>query len=204
MMKDVMAVKMNSESQNGLRVIGNVGSHLDRRQFLGWGSAALLHKATQAVGRHPHIGSETSEFRTPLPIPSILDPVRTDATTDYYEVVQREAWVEIIPGAPTRIWGYNGSFPGPTIRARRGRTTVVTHTNNLSAPSVVHLHGGVTRPEFDGFPTDAIAPGRRAATNTLTPGGPRHSGTTIITISAPVETSIWASRDSIYWKTAPR
>jgi FtsP/CotA-like multicopper oxidase with cupredoxin domain len=158
MMKEVTAVTMKSEFQNGLRIIGSVGSNLDRRQFLGWGSAALLHKATQAVA-HQHTGAKTSEFRIPLPIPSVLDPVRTDATTDYYEVVQREAWVEIIPGAPTRIWGYNGSFPGPTIRARRGRTTVVTHTNNLSAPSVVHLHGGVTRPEFDGFPTDAIAPG---------------------------------------------
>src|SRR5262249_4025488 len=97
MMNELMAVKMDSESQNGLRVIGSVGSHLDRRQFLGWGSAALLHKATQEAGRHQHTGAETSEFRIPLPIPSVLNPVRTDATTDYYEVVQREAWAEIIP-----------------------------------------------------------------------------------------------------------
>jgi FtsP/CotA-like multicopper oxidase with cupredoxin domain len=35
----------------------------------------------------------------------------------------------------------------------------VTHTNKLGVPTVAHLHGGVTRPEFDGFPTDAIAQG---------------------------------------------
>jgi spore coat protein A len=59
----------------------------------------------------------------------------------------------------TRIWGYNGLFPGPTIEARRGRATVVTHKNDLGVPTVVHLHGGVTRPESDGFPTDTLAPG---------------------------------------------
>jgi spore coat protein A len=158
MMKEAMAATMKSEFRNGLRGFGSVGSHLDRRQFLGWGSAGLLHQATQAAA-HRYTGLKTSEFRIPLPIPPVLDPVRADTTTDYYVVVQREAWAEIIPGVRTRIWGYNGSFPGPTIRARRGRATVVTHTNNLSVPSVVHLHGGVTRPEFDGFPTDTIAPG---------------------------------------------
>jgi FtsP/CotA-like multicopper oxidase with cupredoxin domain len=59
----------------------------------------------------------------------------------------------------TRIWGYNGRFPGPTIEAHRGRTTVVTYTNGLDVPTVAHLHGGVTRPDSDGFPTDTVAPG---------------------------------------------
>jgi len=131
----------------------------DRRQFLIQGTAALLHQATQTI-THPHIQPELDEFCVPLHIPPILDPVRSDATTDYYEIVQRETWAEIIPGVRTRVRGYNGSVPGPTIKARRGRATVVIHTNNLSVPSVVHLHGGVTRPEFDGFPTDIIAPGK--------------------------------------------
>jgi RNA polymerase sigma factor (sigma-70 family) len=47
----------------------------------------------------------------------------------------------------------------PTIKARVGRTTVVRHTNELGMPTVVHLHGGVTPPESDGFPTDHIMPG---------------------------------------------
>jgi spore coat protein A len=40
---------------------------------------------------------------------------------------------------------------------------VVTHTNNLGVPTVTHLHGGVTRPESDGFPTDSVAPGEARA-----------------------------------------
>jgi FtsP/CotA-like multicopper oxidase with cupredoxin domain len=131
---------------------------LSRRQFLARGAAALLPWAArgpiQAQSRR-----SAPEFRVALPIPPVLAPVRVDATTDYYAIVQREAWSEIIPGVRTRIWGYNGSFPGPTIKARRGRTTVVVHTNNLSIPTVVHLHGGVTRPDSDGFPTDTMAPG---------------------------------------------
>jgi spore coat protein A len=55
--------------------------------------------------------------------------------------------------------GYNGTFPGPTIKARRGRTVVVRHVNRLGTPTVVHLHGGVTPPESDGFPMDHIMSG---------------------------------------------
>jgi FtsP/CotA-like multicopper oxidase with cupredoxin domain len=149
---------MKSELRSSLRESRSLDSHNDRRQFLAQGSAALLHLAPQETV-HRHTGSKACEFRVPLPIPPVLKPARTDATTDYYELVQREAMAEIIPGVRTRIWGYNGSFPGPTIRARRGRATVVTHTNKLGVPTVAHLHGGVTRPEFDGFPTDTIAQG---------------------------------------------
>ena len=46
-------------------------------------------------------------------------------------------------------------------KARCDRTTVVTYTNNLRLPIVVHLHGGVTRLESDGFPTDTVAPGEK-------------------------------------------
>jgi FtsP/CotA-like multicopper oxidase with cupredoxin domain len=35
----------------------------------------------------------------------------------------------------------------------------VRHVNNLRVPTVVHLHGGVTPPESDGYPTDHIMPG---------------------------------------------
>jgi spore coat protein A len=32
--------------------------------------------------------------------------------TDYYEIVQSAAMLEIVPGLKTSIWGYNGTFPG--------------------------------------------------------------------------------------------
>ncbi len=98
-------------------------------------------------------------FRVRLPIPPVLRPVRTDASTDYYEITQQAARREILPGHLTEIWGYNGVFPGPTIESRRGRRVVVTHRNRLPVPTVVHLHGGRTPAEHDGYPTDTIASG---------------------------------------------
>jgi spore coat protein A len=97
-------------------------------------------------------------FQVPLPLPAVLAPVRRDATTDYYEITQQVARAEILPGLSTEIWGYNGTFPGPTIVSNRGRRTVVSHTNQLPVPTVVHLHGGRTPPEHDGYPTDLVLP----------------------------------------------
>jgi len=97
-------------------------------------------------------------FEVPLPVPPVLDPVESDESTDYYEITQQEATAEILPGYDTTIWGYNGIFPGPTIEARRGRKVVVEQRNELPVPVSTHLHGGVTPPESDGFPTDFILP----------------------------------------------
>ncbi|WP_317493496.1 multicopper oxidase family protein [Haloechinothrix sp. LS1_15] len=106
-------------------------------------------------------------FTVPLPLPPELDPVRSDGQGDYFELTQQAARMEILPGLSTEIWGYNGTFPGPTIVSRRGRRTVVRHRNELEVPTVVHLHGGKTPPEHDGYPTDLVLPAG---------GGHRHSG----------------------------
>ena len=47
-----------------------------------------------------------------------------------------------VAGTPVRMLAYNRSVPGPTIRARKGRTAVVRQKNNLPFDSNVHLHGG--------------------------------------------------------------
>ncbi|MGH3713522.1 MAG: multicopper oxidase family protein, partial [Micromonosporaceae bacterium] len=98
-------------------------------------------------------------FTAPLPIPRQMEPLRRDSTTDYFEIEQRAASVELIPGVRTRILGYDGTFPGPTIRTRSGRRAVVTHHNRLGVPTVVHLHGGHTPAASDGYPTDLVRPG---------------------------------------------
>jgi hypothetical protein len=105
------------------------------------------------------------------------------------------------PGRHTLIWGYNGTFPGPTIQARRGRTVVVRHVNQLVTPTVVHLHGGVPPPESDGFPMDHVMPGdsreyvypnaQRAATLWY------HDHA----MDRTAETSTWASRHSTCSRT---
>jgi spore coat protein A len=97
-------------------------------------------------------------FEVPLPIPPVARPARVSDDTDYYTVVQRAADVEIIPGTRTRIWGYDGIFPGPTLRFRSGRKAVVQMRNELEVPTSTHLHGGVTPPDSDGYPTDLVRP----------------------------------------------
>jgi spore coat protein A len=97
-------------------------------------------------------------FRASLPIPPVLQPVRRDAVADYYEITQKVGRAAILGKVPTSIWGYEGIFPGPTLVSRRGRRTVVTHHNKLPVPVAVHLHGGRTAPEHDGYPTDLIMP----------------------------------------------
>ena len=79
---------------------------------------------------------------------------------------------------PTSLWGYNGSWPGPTIEVRRGQPFSVNWFNHLpprhflpldftvhgeeqTVPpvrAVVHVHGAQTLPEDDGYPDAWITP----------------------------------------------
>jgi len=121
---------------------------------LGTLSAPAARMAASAMVMSPRV----EPFRVPLPVPPVLKPARTDRTTDYYEIAQRVAKQEILPGFKTEVWGYEGIFPGPTIEARSGRASVVRQWNELPVPVSVHLHGGRTPPESDGYPTDLILP----------------------------------------------
>jgi spore coat protein A len=143
---------------------------LDRRAFLrvlgGAGAAAVVGVPLLSGIREPSSTGELLEsrlrlpepFMRPLRIPPVLRPTRTGPDGDHYEIVQKAAVAEILPGVKTTIWGYNGIFPGPTIVSPRGRRTVVRHRNELPVPVVVHLHGGHTPPSQDGFPTDLLLP----------------------------------------------
>jgi spore coat protein A len=97
-------------------------------------------------------------FQVPLPIPPVKKPNRSDAKADYYQVVQRTASLEILPGLKTEVMGYDGLLPGPTFDVRSGRTTVIEQVNQLDVPTAVHLHGGHTPAPSDGWPLDLIMP----------------------------------------------
>ncbi|GAA3108157.1 multicopper oxidase family protein [Streptosporangium carneum] len=124
-------------------------------------SGCSLFAGTPQPRLLPSAAPLPAPFRVPLPVPVIAKPTRTDGAADYYDLAQRAADLEILPGLTTRIRGYDGSFPGPTIQARSGRRTVVRVSNGLDAPTVTHLHGGHTPPESDGYPTDLVQPGTR-------------------------------------------
>ncbi len=92
--------------------------------------------------------------------PPVLSPVRSESTTDYYEITMRKARVGILPGLTTEVWAYNGISPGPTIKQRVGRQSVVRFINNsVDTPTSVHLHGMASLPQYDGYAEDLIAVG---------------------------------------------
>ena len=126
------------------------------------GAAVLLPIAPSLstfLGKQAPASPNVAQFEVPLAIPATIEPVRSEATTDVFELTQRLARVEILPGLTTTIWGYIGIFPGPTFRVRSGRQVVVRQTNLLPDPVVVHQHGGLTPADSDGYPTDVILPG---------------------------------------------
>jgi FtsP/CotA-like multicopper oxidase with cupredoxin domain len=144
---------------------------MTRRRVLGiggtLGAMAVTGLATSAgLSRHPAATGEQLRsavplppvFQVPLPIPAVLKPVSTAAGVDRYQITQREAILELLPGVKTSAWTYSGTFPGPTIESRRGRPVTVTHRNELPVPTVVHLHGGRTPAASDGYPTDLVIP----------------------------------------------
>ncbi|MFF8772112.1 multicopper oxidase family protein [Kitasatospora sp. NPDC015120] len=147
------------------------GPRMDRRRLLALGGAFGALAAgglitSTVLGRRPAAtGGELRStaplppaYQVPLPLPRVLAPVAVSGGVDRYEITQRETVAEILPGLRTPLWTYGGTFPGPTIEARRGRPVTVTHRNELPVPTVVHLHGGRTPAESDGYPTDLVLP----------------------------------------------
>ncbi|MDQ4098483.1 MAG: multicopper oxidase family protein [Actinomycetota bacterium] len=142
-------------------LLGGAAALLPLEQLVSLASAlsAAPHPANNAFGGISPGSPPVVPFSLPLRIPPVLRPVATDADTDYYELTMRPAPAQILPGLLTTIWGYDGLYPGPTIRAQQGRRVVVRQVNNVAEPTAVHLHGGKIAPEHDGHPIDLIPPG---------------------------------------------
>ncbi|RII18403.1 Spore coat protein A [Streptomyces sp. YIM 130001] len=139
---------------------------------------SLLDRPTE-TGRVLHSRAPLPKpFQVPLPIPPVLRPTSTEGGIDRYRITQRASRAELLPdGLTTPLWGYDGIFPGPTIVSRRGRTTVVRHRNELPVPTVVHLHGGRTPADSDGYPTDLLLPAPDAAHRRTDPHAQHHGRT---------------------------
>ena len=101
----------------------------------------------------------TTAYAVPLPVPQVMTPTSTDATTDYYTVTERKANLSVIPGKTTPMWTYNGTWPGPLIRATSGRQVKIHVVNNLDGPTSLHNHGAHVTPISDGGPTDTFPTG---------------------------------------------
>ncbi len=101
----------------------------------------------------------TTPFAVALPIPQTLSPTSQDATTDYYTVTEKPANLSVIPGKTTPMWTYNGTWPGPVIKATSGRQVKLHVINNLSFATTTHLHGAHVAPSSDGGPVDLVPAG---------------------------------------------
>lgn len=112
-------------------------------------------------------------FIDPLPIPQVLQPKERKKHHTYYEVRMQEFLHQFhseLP--PTRVWGYEGQIPGPTIEVEQGENTHIQWMNKLpdthflpidrtlhgsghgmpDVRTVVHLHGANVEPDSDGYP----------------------------------------------------
>ncbi|MEV8533602.1 multicopper oxidase domain-containing protein [Streptomyces sp. NPDC051211] len=131
------------------------------------GTAGLLLPAVNAAANEGDTGGGAAEpdldpaaipkFAQRMPLPPVLSPYLVTATTSYYSMTMKEAAKEILPGRSTTVRTFNGSFPGPVVKAETGRRVVVRQTNTLAHPTSVHLHGAHVPPDSDGSPMDLIA-----------------------------------------------
>jgi FtsP/CotA-like multicopper oxidase with cupredoxin domain len=89
-----------------------------------------------------------------------LLPLRGDAQTAREaslleaRLVAAPASAQLVPSQypSTEVWAYNGSVPGPVLRARQGERLRVELENRLPEDTTVHWHGVRTPNAMDGVP----------------------------------------------------
>jgi len=67
--------------------------------------------------------------------------VQPSQTTRHYTIVAQDTTIEIAPGVRVEAWTYNGTVPGPTLRATEGDRVLVHFINQGHLPHTIHLHG---------------------------------------------------------------
>jgi spore coat protein A, manganese oxidase len=169
---------------------------ISRRRFLGHAGALAtglsLDRSMLAAGLAlpPEAldPAKLEPFVDPLPLPTVLkssgthpDPEHPGKTLPLYRVAMQEIHQKVHRDLPaTRMWGFNGSVPGPLFETRSGQGLMVEwrdqlplkhflpidhnlHGAEASAPEVrctVHVHGGRTPAKSDGYPEDWVVPGK--------------------------------------------
>ncbi|MEP0824684.1 MAG: multicopper oxidase domain-containing protein [Nitrososphaera sp.] len=61
--------------------------------------------------------------------------------TIHYTLIAQETTLEIAPGVRVPAWTFNGTIPGPTLRATEGDRVILKFINETPLPHTVHLHG---------------------------------------------------------------
>ena len=116
-------------------------------------------------------GVKLTSYVDPLPIPPVIRPVgkRDEIVEIEMRVFQQRVHRDL---PPTSLWGYDGSWPGPTIEVRSGQPLKINWVSKLptthllpidhsihgaestlpAVRNVAHLHGACVLPDDDGYP----------------------------------------------------
>jgi FtsP/CotA-like multicopper oxidase with cupredoxin domain len=119
---------------------------------------------------NPPLRTGPPKFPLALNIPKVL-------SGSHIRIPVRQANIRVKPHGPkTRMWTFDGMYPGPTIRRPTGHRTKVTFVNHLPGyigDVTVHLHGDHHPSASDGQPdSKLIKPGgRRTYVYPLTESG---------------------------------
>ena len=125
------------------------------------GSAAVARTSEDAVHDMPmdHMDpvahTETTRTASAADSGRVILPGRTSITTlngrslpwrmvdgvKEFHLVAEEVEHEFAPGMKAKVWGYNGSTPGPTIEAIEGDRVRILVTNRLPEHTSIHWHG---------------------------------------------------------------
>ena len=92
----------------------------------------------------------------------LLEPeIQPDGTLQWELTASVIQW-ETEPGKVQEAYAYNGTVPGPQLRAEVGdRIRIILH-NELPEPTTIHSHGLLVPPDMDGVPVisqPAVMPG---------------------------------------------
>ena len=119
------------------------------------------------------------KYKDPLPIPRVIHPMGKKCGEPFYELEMTEFFQNLHSDLPdTKVWGYDKSYPGPTIEVHKDNPVYVKWINRLpekhllpidktvhgamdnpEVRTVVHLHGLNVQPDSDGFPDRWYTPG---------------------------------------------
>lgn len=161
---------------------------MTRREFIYAGFAnAVMMKQAALPAKLLLDPNRLPKFVDCLPIPPLArstgvrpDPHHPEKKISYYRLRMRPLVTKVhrdLP--PTRMWGFEACFPGPTIEARCGEPLCIEWVNELPhehflpvdhsihgsgaevppVRTVIHLHGGRVPPESDGYPERWFQPG---------------------------------------------
>lgn len=138
----------------------------NRRDFFrAAGAVALGAGAVSRVGAAslPEAVTRTDATMQPPLVPATGRPYQPVATLNgwslpwrmnqgvkEFHLVAEPVVREIAPGMKARLWGYNGSSPGPTIEAVEGDRVRIFVTNRLPEHTTVHWHGLLLPSGMDG------------------------------------------------------